>query len=130
MKLVGGRGDTMTIREASQCIGKSESTVRRWIRSGKLEATLINGVYDIPDKVVNAYLNDQAVDRQMEDIDQALIEQLRSEVEHLREQVKIKDKEIDELHQLLMAEKQQTRLLLEHKRPFWRRMFHRGRSGQ
>ena len=96
MKLVGGRGDTMTIREASQCIGKSESTVRRWIRSGKLEATLINGVYDIPDKVVNAYLNDQAVDRQMEDIDQALIEQLRSEVEHLREQVKIKDKEIKE----------------------------------
>lgn len=58
----------------------------------------------------------------------AVVEQARSEVEHLREQIQVKDKEIDELHQLLMTEKRQAQLLLEYKQPFWRRIFGRGKE--
>ena len=38
----------MTLKEACQQTGKSESTLRRWIRDGKLKAKLLdNGKYDI-----------------------------------------------------------------------------------
>ena len=38
----------MTLKEACQRTGKSESTIRRWIKDGKLKATLLdNGKYDI-----------------------------------------------------------------------------------
>ena len=42
----------MTLKAACQQTGRSESTLRRWIRTGKLKATLNNGKYDIdPDSV-------------------------------------------------------------------------------
>lgn len=38
----------MTLKEACQRTGKSESTLRRWIKEGKLKAMLVdNGKYDI-----------------------------------------------------------------------------------
>ena len=37
----------MTLKEACQQTGRSESTLRRWIRTGKLKATLDGGKYDI-----------------------------------------------------------------------------------
>ena len=40
----------MTLKQACQETGRSESTLRRWIRDGKLKATLLdNGKYDIDD---------------------------------------------------------------------------------
>jgi len=55
----------------------------------------------------------------------AIVEQATSEVEHLREQIQVKDKEIDELHQLLMAEKRQGQLLLEYRASWWQRLLRR-----
>ena len=45
----------MTIQMASQCLGKSETTIRRWIKTGKLTAKLIDGIYDIPEDAINGY---------------------------------------------------------------------------
>ena len=43
----------MNVQEAAKRLGKSEPTIRRWIRDGKLTATMIDGVYDIPESAVN-----------------------------------------------------------------------------
>ncbi len=45
----------MTIREAAQRIGKSESALRRAIKAGKLDSTLVNGKYDITEEALYAY---------------------------------------------------------------------------
>ena len=44
----------MTLQEASQHLNRSESTLRRWIKTGKLKATITNGKYDIaPSSIKN-----------------------------------------------------------------------------
>ena len=44
----------MTIKETAQHTGKSESTIRRWIKQGKLNATLVDGKYDIEESALDA----------------------------------------------------------------------------
>jgi len=69
----------MTIQEVCNRLGKSESTIRRWIRCGKLHAEIIDGVYDIqldpPSDQPSPSQNDQ------------LITQLRSENDYLKERI-------------------------------------------
>ena len=48
-------GDAMTIREAAQRVGKSESALRRAIKARKLDAKLIQGRYDITEEALYAY---------------------------------------------------------------------------
>lgn len=45
----------MTIQEIAQRLGKSEATIRRLIKQGKLEATMDSGKYDIEESAINAY---------------------------------------------------------------------------
>ena len=45
----------MTIREAAQRVGKSESALRRAIKSGRLDAEKVNGIYNISEDSLNAY---------------------------------------------------------------------------
>ena len=113
-------GDGMTIQEAAKRLGKSESTVRRWIREEKLIATKVNGIWNIPDELVNDYLNEQSTGGQMEPV-----AYLKEQVAYLRQQIEEKDKQISELHQLLMAAETRSQQLLEDHRPFWRRWFKR-----
>ena len=47
----------MTLKEACQQTGKSESTLRRWIRTKKLKATLSDGKYDIDDASIESLVN-------------------------------------------------------------------------
>ena len=47
----------MTLQEAAALLGKSESTLRRWISSGKLNTTRVNGHYEIDDEEVNRLSN-------------------------------------------------------------------------
>lgn len=116
-------GKWLTATGASQALGISERTVRRHAKQGQIKSKLEEGRrffwVDI-DRTMPGTATDSG----------ALVEQLRSEVEHLRDQVQVKDKEIDELHQLLMIEKKQGQLLLEYKRPFWRKWFKRRREGE
>ena len=47
----------MTLKAACQYLGKSESTIRRWIKTGKLRATLNDGKYDIDDASIESLVN-------------------------------------------------------------------------
>jgi len=73
----------MTIQQTCQRLGKSESTIRRWIRSGKLYATIIDGVYDIqldsPSDQPSPSQNEQ-----MPSQNDQLITELRSEIDYLK----------------------------------------------
>ena len=70
----------MTIQEACQRLGKSESTIRRWIRSGKLAAIMVSGAYDIPETAVNALSNDKQAVGIDQEPEGAVIVRLRDEV--------------------------------------------------
>ena len=47
----------MTLKAACQYLGKSETTIRRWIKIGKLKATLNNGKYDIDPADIESLVN-------------------------------------------------------------------------
>jgi DNA-binding transcriptional MerR regulator len=70
----------MTIQEACQRLGKSESTIRRWIRNGKLTASITEGVYNIQEEMPGNLSSDQSTTIQNDQ----LIIQLRSENEYLK----------------------------------------------
>lgn len=128
----------MTIQEACQRLGKSESTVRRWIRSGKLKATRVKGVYDIPESAIHELVNDKAFDQSVEGVDQVLIEQLRSEVEYLRGELKAERENSEQakersdtiILQLTRQLESQQRLIEYHQEPFYKRWFKRRRKGK
>jgi len=115
----------MTVQEACQRLGKSESTIRRWIRAGKLKATIVDGAYDIPEVVVNA-LSD---DKQPVGIDQGIIERLRQENEYLKERIRelegSRERSDTIILQLTRQLEQSQRLLEYHQAPWWRRIFRR-----
>ena len=86
----------VSLSQAMQHFGVSEKTIRRWIKQGKLHAEKVDGrwlieISETNDRTPGQY--DQLDDRT------ALIQQLQSEVEHLRSQLKEqlaeKDKQID-----------------------------------
>ena len=117
----------MTIQQARQRLGKSESTIRRWIKEGKIEAKLMHGVYDIPESAVNALSNE----RETEGIDQepegAILEQLRQENQYLKERIEELEQARERgdtiMLQLTRQLEQSQRLLEHHREPFWRRWF-------
>jgi excisionase family DNA binding protein len=46
----------MNVKEAAQHLGKSDATVRRWIRQGKLSGILVGGKYDIEESTLDALI--------------------------------------------------------------------------
>jgi len=129
----------MTIREAAQRISKSESALRRAIKSKRLKAELIDGRYDITDEALKAYAPDkQMIGAPM--LDTAELERLRveneelkRELEEIRSQVKKKDdliadaqkaaEEANKRHDIVVM--QMPKLIEYHQQPFWRRLFSR-----
>ena len=91
----------LTIKEAMAFYGKSDKTIRRWIKIGKVEGEMIDGllyVYPEPDdEQPSASPNDQADSEK---------EQMQSEITHLREQV-------DKLTSIVALSTQQNNLMLE-----------------
>lgn len=77
----------MTIQETCQRLGKSESTVRRMIRAGRLTASKKDGVYNISEDSVNDLLNDKhAVGN--DQLSNELVKQLQNENQYLKERIK------------------------------------------
>ncbi len=96
----------MNVHEAAKRLGKGESTIRRWIREDKLEAATINGAYDIPEssKINQPSISHTITDeRDQATIMHAQIESRERENRQLIEQLSEKDKQISELHQLLLV---------------------------
>ena len=129
----------MTIQEACQRLGKSESTIRRWIRQGKLDAIKIDGLWDIPDAAINDYLNDQSPagsDQSPVDDDQAsdqrLVNRLAEENAYLKDRIAEMEaaRERSDMVVLQMTRQveQSQRLLEHHQEPWYRRVFRKGRK--
>jgi DNA-binding transcriptional MerR regulator len=93
----------MTIQEATQHFHVSEKTIRRWIKQGKVEAELRDGRYLVSVTGQSGQTVDQT----------PLIEQLRSEIDHLREQLARRDEQIDHLTQLMAMQSKTTAALTE-----------------
>ena len=99
----------MTIQETCQRLCKSESTIRRMIKAGRLIAHKKDGVYDISNESVNDLSNDKQVvdnDKTNKQIDNALITQLKLENESLRKQV-------DQQQAIIMQLSRNQQLMIE-----------------
>jgi len=122
----GKVGDVMTIQEACQRLGKSESTVRRMIRDGRLTSSKKDGIYDIAENSVNDLLNDKqpVVNDQLSN---ELVKQLQDENRYLKERIEELESSRERADmisiQLTRQLEQSQRMLEARKEPFWRRWF-------
>jgi len=48
-----------SVSEIAQILGVSKKTVRRWIKSGKLEAAKIEGIWKVPRKELIEFIGDR-----------------------------------------------------------------------
>lgn len=126
----------VSISDASNILGVSDKTIRRWIESGKLTAEKNNGRWmvdvDDQDDVQVVYPNIQV---ELIETLKGQVEDLKSEIEQKNQQIERQGEQIDHMTQLLAVSQrsivqltEQNQLLLEdnRKKPFWRRWFSRG----
>jgi len=125
----------MTIQEACQRLGKSESTVRRWLRQKKLEAIKVDGLWDIPEAAVNDYLNDQSPadsDQSNDQADDQVVDRLKEENAYLKERIQefetARERQDTIILQLTRQTEQSQRLLEYQQEPWYRRVF--GKKGK
>jgi len=120
-----------SVKQACELLAIGRTTLYRRINAGDIKTKKADDrttmcLIDVPDAT-----GGETTD--VEDADDMVV-QVRSEVEHLRAELGIKNKQIDELHQLLMAAEgnvktlagqleQSQRLLEYHKEPWYRRWF-------
>ena len=95
----------MTISEYAALHRISESTIRRRIKAGTLAAVLVDGRY-----IISPPPNDQSPASHAEQAEPAvpLVDQMQSEIAHLRDQLTNRDKQIDQLSHLLAMTTQQN----------------------
>ena len=118
----------MTIKEAVQFTGKSEKTIRNYIKDGKLTASKTNGKYDIEESELKRVFGTGNPTGNLPE----LITIFQKQLEEKEQQIQEKDNQIAELHQLLaIAHKnidsitEQNKLLLEDMRkpkPVWQKV--------
>ena len=124
----------MTIHEVCQRLGKSESTIRRWIKQGKLISTKVDGVNQISVEQVDALANDMVSDQSVTEGmtgHAELITGLRSEVEYLRQELKDTRERSDTIVlQLTRQLENQQKMLEYHQEPWWQRIWRRRKEGE
>lgn len=104
----------MTIAEVAQCIGKSEQSVRRAIKVGKLKATMIEGRYEIKESDISEWV-DYRRDSQPIDTDSQVIvkenESLKHQIAELQKELDLikmlKDERIDDLQKQIEDKRQE-----------------------
>lgn len=104
----------MTIAEVAQCIGKSEQSVRRAIKVGKLKATMIEGRYEIKESDISEWV-DYCRDSQPIDTDSQVIvkenESLKHQIAELQKELDLikmlKDERIDDLQKQIEDKRQE-----------------------
>ena len=112
----------MTIKEAAAHHGVSDKTIRRWIKIGRLNAEQINGRWHVQldtqqDSVQDTDPPNDPPDVQTSEPNSALVDQMQSEITHLRDQLQGRDTQIDHLTQLLAMQTNQNTLLVEQLNP-------------
>lgn len=146
----------MTIREAAQRLGKSESALRRAIKAKRLDATLVKSKYDITEEALYAYAPDRhkvgAPTRDTEEMERQRVEnetlrrelentglkleerdnqiaELQSDIRGQMAAIQDRDKRITELnHVVAVAQNTAQELIYQLKTPFWKRWFRRQRA--
>ena len=127
----------LTVNQAARKLNLSSKSVRRWLKSGKLNGEQVDGKWYVQaDTVFEHYLNPNAhMDTQL------ALEQLQDETRHLRELLANRDSQIESMtqhierlsqllaisHRSLQQVTEQVQLLIEDKRKpsFWKRLFGR-----
>jgi len=118
----------LTVTDACQALGVSERTLRRRIEQDKMESKLEDGR-----RLILVDSGGQKADTTAEN---ELLEQLRSENEHLRGQVISIQDELNQsrersdtiILQLTKQLEQSQRLLEYHREPFWRKWLRKRRA--
>ena len=105
----------MTIAAYAARHGISESTIRRRIKAGLLDAELRNGRYMIADDKAGDGLpsQDEQVGQPDEKAAGRLVTQMQSEIDNLRRQLSNRDTQIDQLNHLLAMTTQQNSTLTQ-----------------
>ena len=121
----------MTIAEAVQYTGKSEKTIRNYIRDGKLSSQKIDGKYQIEKEDLEKVFGTGNADGNLPETFLVLKEQLLEKDQQLAKQ----GEQIDHLTQLLAISQKsiqqltgQNQILLEDTRKrasWWKRLFGR-----
>ena len=127
----------LTVNQATRKLNLSSKSVRRWLKSGKLNGEKVDGKWYVQvDTVFEHYLNPNAhMDTQL------ALEQLQAETRHLRELLDNRDSQIESMtqhierlsqllavsHRSLQQVTDQVQLLIEdnQKPSFWKRLFGR-----
>ena len=114
----------LTLKEYATVHGVSETTVRRRIRAGLLEAELRHGRYFIVDgeHETSQSEHEDSQPEQANGLSPAVVNQMQSEITHLRDQLASRDKQIDQLSHLLAMTTQQNGTLtkrLPQQRESW-----------
>lgn len=91
--------DLLTLQEATQCLGISDSTIRRMMKRGEISAQMIKGRYYFHVSEVNRLLPSPSdTDRVIRDMSNRLsslereVEELKKQIEHLTSRTTINQK--------------------------------------
>ena len=104
----------MTIAEVAKLTGKSEQSIRRAIKAGKLKATLIDGHYVINENDLGNYQGVSQSDSQTIYTDsQAIVREKDVLIELLRQQLTEKDQQINQQQAIIMQLSRNQQLILE-----------------
>lgn len=115
----------MTIKQMADALGISKQTAYRWIRKNHINEVLQNGQVKQYDEAVfnrmkSEFLTDTASDEALHEPHQTAsrsgeAKQFDADVKWYREQLEAKDKQIQELHQLLnQSQQMQGKLMQEN----------------
>ena len=129
-------GQGLTVAETAKALGLSERTIRRRIKSGKIKADLVVGRYGEEYRIDldEVAATEERVDKDLSTaIDRSLDKTLDSVLDKALDMVKTLQQEKAELYaQVAYWQGQyryieeQVKLLMEAKRPWWRRWMGRG----
>jgi len=87
----------MTLQEACQRLGKSETTLRRWIKTGKLKAFLAYGKYEIDPHEVERLVDDQAISENAQSVEaDLLVEEMTRQMTRQEEEIEFLRGELSE----------------------------------
>jgi len=87
--------DMITIKEAMRLYGISESTIRRWIKSGKVTSQVVTNQYMISQSDIEKILKASKKKVSQVSTDSDMVNRLEREIEFLKEKIETleKDKE-------------------------------------
>lgn len=114
----------MNIREAASRLDLSPTTIRRWIKSGRLEATLIDGAYgeqyEITEEALQRAKEQENVPIVISNVSQATQQELQRAIEQvigdtIAREMEILQQELEATREQLQQERERDRAIQEQR---------------